>query len=215
MAGDVPRVHVRSLAAAAPTRLVTNPRRRRRRRRGTDYVAHPISKRSPGYSWVSSSADCWSPITRDPAQTRNEPTRCRERENRGEGPSSRTLACAWVRGLLRRSWCLALARARSNSGCIRCSLDEEKGIDEECDKGARLCDASARWRERRGRRSPLSSMLVSPAERNDPQRQRWRTASASDRSSNGYSCAPPQCSRWNRDENISTPKWRAVRKRTQ
>ena len=40
-----------------------------------------------------------------------------------------------------------------------------------------------------------NSMLISSAERDDPRRPR-RTPSTSDGSSNGSSCAPPQCSLW-------------------
>jgi hypothetical protein len=103
----------------------------------------------PSYSWASSATDRRSPTRRAPAHMSNEPTRCRERRNRGEWSLSRTLVCPRVGYVLRRSSCLALPRARSNSGCIGCSLGiqrERKGsIDEGCHNGR---DGAARqWPE--------------------------------------------------------------------
>ena len=74
--------------------------------------------------------------------------------------------------------------------------------DAPCDGGTSKCEGCDRgrgeiaWSDGGGlgcRRPPArsSSMLVIPAERDDP-RRRWRTASVADRSSSGFSCAPPQ-----------------------
>ena len=152
---------------------------------------------------------------------RRDPNRRRVPANQGRCSLRRTLGCPRAGRVLRRSSCLAFARARSNSGCIGTPWGwrEEKGngvttIDDGCHNGrgdtARSPEA---WGRRRGR-TPVSSMPVSPAERECPQR-RWRTASTSARSSRESSCAPPQCSLRNGDENISTRKWRALRTTTQ
>ena len=109
-----------------------------------------------------------------------------------------------------------LAESPQQFGMHCCSLRIERRriLHEGCDNGLRDPRGWPGGRRRRRRRSPVSSMPVSPAERGY-QRQRRRTASASDRWSSGYSCAPPQCSRWSRHENTPSRKWRAFRTRTQ
>jgi hypothetical protein len=96
-----------------------------------------------GYSWANSNAACWSPIRRAPAQISSAPTRCRERGKSGDWSSSLTVGCPLFRPSLRRSSCLALARARSNSGCIGAPWERRRSIDGRCDSGRGAAAPSA------------------------------------------------------------------------
>jgi hypothetical protein len=93
-------------------------------------------KCDPHYSLPSSSAAPCSPIRRAPTQMSSEPTRRRERANRGAWSRSRTPACLRVGCPQRRSSCLAFARARSKSGCIiDAPWGKRRSIDGRCDIG--------------------------------------------------------------------------------